>query len=345
MPDNNARVTTKDPAEKIARKRLSVLQLSESLGNVTEACRKSGMDRASFYIWKKRFTERGLEGLKDLSNAPHHQPNQTPPEVVEQILEISLQYPRWGCTKISDYLKLRSISVSSPTVQKIFIKNDLASVFERTLRLEQKHLEEGIKLSEEQIKLIERINPVFSERHVESSRPGELLCQDVKLIGTLSGIGRIYAHCVVDTYGSFAFAFLHTNKIPEAAVAVVYNDVLPQYKSWKMDVEAILTDNGREFCGREGHPYELYLELNDIEHRKTKIRSPKTNGFAERFIRTLKEEFVGVAFRKKIYSSIDELQEELDSWLHHYNYERPHRGYRNMGKRPIDTVQTFIKDK
>jgi transposase InsO family protein len=245
--------------------------------------------------------------------------------VVEKIMEIALQYPRWGCTKISDYLKLRSISVSSPTIQKIFIKNDLASVFDRTLRLEQKHLEEGIKLSEEQIKLIERINPVFSERHVESSRPGELLCQDVKLIGTLSGIGRIYARCVVDTYGSFAFAFLHTNKIPEAAVAVVHNDVLPQYQSWKIDVEAILTDNGREFCGREGHPYELYLELNDIEHRKTKIRSPKTNGFAERFIRTLKEEFVGVAFRKKIYTSLDELQEELDKWLQHYNYERPHK--------------------
>jgi hypothetical protein len=118
---------------------------------------------------------------------------------------------------------------------------------------------------------------------------------------------------------------LHTNKIPEAAVAVVHNDVLPQYQSWKIDVEAILTDNGREFCGREGHPYELYLELNDIEHRKTKIRSPKTNGFAERFIRTLKEEFVGVAFRKKIYTSLDELQEELDKWLQHYNYERPHK--------------------
>jgi hypothetical protein len=75
------------------------------------------------------------------------------------------------------------------------------------------------------------------------------------------------------------------------------------------------------------------------------VHSPKTNGFAERFIRTLKEEFVGIAFRKKIYTSLDELQEELDNWLQHYNYERPHRGYRNMGKRPIDTVQSFIKDK
>ena len=40
---------------------------------------------------------------------------------------------------------------------------------------------------------------------------------------------------------------------------------------------------------------------------------------------------------------MDELQEDLDKWLYHYNYERPHRGYRNMGKRPFETVKNFIK--
>ena len=187
------------------------------------------------------------------------------------------------------------------------------------------------------------MNPAFKERHVESSRPGELLSQDVKVVGTLSGVGRIYAHCVVDTYSSYAFAFLHTNKIPEAAVAVIHNDVLPQYHDWGLPVEAILTDNGREFCGREGHPYELYLALNEVEHRTTQVRRPQTNGFVERFIRTLKEEFIGVAFMKKIYVTIEELQEELDSWLKHYNTERPHRGYRNMGNRPYDTIKGFVK--
>jgi len=171
--------------------------------------------------------------------------------------------------------------------------------------LERKHLEEGIKFSEEQSNLIEHINTLFSERHVESSRPGELLCQDMDIIGTLSSIGRIYAHGVVDSYGSFAFEFLHTNKIPETAVSVVHNDVLPQYKYWKIEVEAILTDKGRESCGREGHAYELYWELNDIEHRKTRTRSPKTDGLTERYIRTLKEKFIGVAFGKKIYTPIE----------------------------------------
>ena len=118
--------------------------------------------------------------------------------------------------------------------------------------------------------------------------------------------------------------------------------VFPTYREWNIPIGSILTDNGREYCGTDAHPYELFLQLSDIEHRTTKVRSPKTNGFVERFNRTVKEEFIPVAFRKKIYTSISDLQDELDLWLTHYNYERPHRGYRNLGKRPFDTVNIFI---
>lgn len=337
------KVTSKDPAIKLAHKRLTVLQLAESLGNVAEACRRSGMDRTSFYAWRKRFKEQGLEGLKDLPPIHKTHPQTTPQATVDRLIALSEQHPGWGCIKLSDYLKLEGISISSPTVQKILIRHRMGSRYERLLRLEERHLKEGIELSEEQIRLIEKMNPVFRERHVESSRPGELLCQDTKQIGTLSGIGRIYLHSVVDTYGSYGFGFIHTNKIPEAAVAVLHNDVLPTYRSWGLSVEAILTDHGREFCGTDAHPYELYLRLNDIEHRRTQVRRPQTNGFVERFHRTVKEEFIVKAFRENMYTSIDQLQKDFDAWLFHYNTERPHRGYRNMGKRPIDTVKKFIK--
>ncbi len=60
------RITDKDLATKVARKRLSVLEMAEALGNVSEACRRSGMDRTSFYEWRRRFQTHGLEGLKDL---------------------------------------------------------------------------------------------------------------------------------------------------------------------------------------------------------------------------------------------------------------------------------------
>jgi transposase InsO family protein len=329
--------------EKVARQRLSVLELAETLGNVSEACRQRGMVRSQFYEYKKRFQEQGLAGLKDLPPIPKDHPFTTAPEVVERILALSMDHPSWGCVKLSDWLKLQGLSVSSPTIQNILIKHDLGQKYQRLLELERRHLQEGLALTEEQVKAIEQANPCFRERHVESARPGELLCQDTFTVGRLKGIGRIYLHTVVDTYGSYAFGFLHTSKRPEAAVAVLHNDVLPFYQAQELPVEAVLTDNGREFCGTDAHPYELYLDFNDLEHRRTQVRKPQTNGFVERFHRTVKEEFFEVAFRQKFYESVDTLQADLDDWLTHYNTERPHQGYRNLGRRPIETVDLYLK--
>lgn len=219
----------------------------------------------------------------------------------------------------------------------------MASRYERLLKLEEKAAQHAIELTPEQVAQIEKANPCFKERHVESSKPGELLSQDTFYVGVLKGVGRVYLHAVVDTYGSYAFGFLHTSKQPEAAVAVLHNNALSFYEDLGFEVTAVLTDNGREFCGKETHPYELYLSLNDIEHRTTKVRHPQTNGFVERFNRTVLDEFFRTAFRTKFYESVEALQADLDQWLIHYNTERPHQGYRNMGRRPIDTVQLFVK--
>lgn len=333
-----SRVTTKDAATKVAHQRLSVLQLAETLGNISHACRRSGMDRTSFYEWKKRFETQGLEGLKDLPPIHKDHPQTTPPAVVEQILELALTHPSWGCNRLSDHLALAGVSVSSPTVQGILIKHELGSRFSRYLRLEEKAAQEAMELTPEQIAQIEKFNPCFKERHVQSSGPGQLLAQDTFEVGRIKGVGRVYLQAVVDTFGSYAFGFLHTSKKPECAVAVLHNDVLPFYQERDLSIGAVLTDNGREFCGQPSHPYELYLALCDIEHRTTRVRRPQTNGFVERFHRTVKDEFLAEAFRTTFYESVEALQADFDRWLDHYNNERPHQGYRNMGRRPIDTI-------
>jgi len=146
----------------------------------------------------------------------------------------------------------------------------------------------------------------------------------------------------VDTFSSYAFGLLHTSKQAEAAVSVLHNDVIPFYSGLGINIEAVLTDNGKEFCGTEAHPYRIYLALNDIEHRRSKVRRPRTNGFVERFNRTILDEFFRIAFRTKFYESIEELQADLDKWLNHYNTERPHLGYRNLGKRPWETIQEYL---
>ena len=327
---------------KLARQRLSALQLAEALGNVTEACRRRGISRTQFYEYKRRFQTHGLEGLKDLPPIHKTHPQTTPPEVVEKILELSLANPMWGCVRLSDQLKLMGISVSSPTIQKILIKRNLGSRYQRLLKLEEKALDNKLELTAEQVRAIEKANPCFRERHVESTRPGMLLCQDTFYVGCLKGVGKVYLQAVVDTYCSYGFGYLHTGKLPEHAAAILHNDVLPQYREWKIPVSAILTDNGREYCGKAHHAYELYLALNDIEHRTTKVRSPQTNGFVERFNRTVLDEFLRPSLRKKFYDSVAALQEDLDLWLKYYNEERPHHGYRNRGKRPLDPIIEYL---
>lgn len=323
--------------------RLSALELARVLGNVSEACRHRGISRTQFYEYKRRFQTHGLEGLKDLPPVHKTHPMTTPEDVVKKILDLALQFPMGGCGRLSHELRLAGIAVSAPTVQAILAKHGMGRRYERWLKLEEKSRGEKIPLNAEQIRAIERANPCFRERHIESSRPGELFAQDTFFVGTIKGVGKVYLQAVVDTFGSFGFAYLHTNKLPEHSVALLHNEVLPQYRKWKIPVKAILTDNGRESCGRESHPFELYLALNDIEHRRTKVNHPQTNGFVERLNRTLLDEFLRSAFREKFYGSIRALQKDLDRFLRHYNFERPHQGYRNMGKRPIDTVSRFVK--
>ena len=271
-------------------------------------------------------------------------------------MELALQHPAYGCNRIEALLALEGRRVSAITVQKILNDKGLGSRHERWLAPERKTADRAIELSPEQAAFLEKLNPCFKERHVESERPGQLLSADTFMVGTLKGIGRVYLHAVVDTHGSYAFGFLHVSKQPEAAVAVLHNDVLPFYEKLGLPVGAVLTTNrwpyghrsdlrsrrgqqsakGREFCGTERHPYKLYLALNDIEHRRTKVRTPRTNG-------TVLEEFFRPVMHQKLFESVKALQADPDASLHHYNHERPHLGYRNQGRRPWNTVQMFAR--
>lgn len=87
------------------------------------------------------------------------------------------------------------------------------------------------------------------------------------------------------------------------------------------------------------HEYELYLAVENIDHTRTKARSPQTNGICERFHKTLLDEFYRVAFRRKVYRSIEELQANLDEWMQQYNEQRSHQGRWCFGKTPM---QTFL---
>lgn len=203
--------------------------------------------------------------------------------------------------------------------------------------------EDTYVLSAEQIELLERHSVDFPCRHVEASRPGELLNQDTFYWGTLKGVGKVYVQVVVDVFCSLAFAKVYTSKMPITACDLLYERVLPFYQALGVEIGAILTDNGREFCGKpDGHPYELLLALEGIEHRTTRIRSPQTNGFVERMNRTLLDECFRVEGRKTWYQEPAEIQRDLDRFLRYYNLDRSHQGYRLRGRTPAQALQEAL---
>lgn len=154
----------------------------------------------------------------------------------------------------------------------------------------------------------------------------------------MKGVGRIYQQTFVDTYSKVAICKLYTTKTPITAADLLNDRVIPFFESHSISLLRILTDRGTEYCGKpETHDYQLFLALSDVEHTRTKVRHPQTNGICERFHRTVLDEFYRVTLRKKLYESIEELQKDLDVWLHYYNNERTHQGKMCCGRTPMDT--------
>jgi len=130
--------------------------------------------------------------------------------------------------------------------------------------------------------------------------------QDTFYVGTLKGVGRVYQQTFIDTYSKVAFAKLYDRKTPITAADLLNDRVVPFFDEHDVKLCRMLTDRGTEFCGTsQAHEYELYLAVEDIDHSRTKARSPQTNGICERFHKTVLQEFYQVAFRKRIYTSIE----------------------------------------
>jgi transposase InsO family protein len=152
-------------------------------------------------------------------------------------------------------------------------------------------------------------------------------------------VGRIYQQAFIDTYSAVAFAKLYTTKHPINSADLLNDQVLPFFDQYEIPLLRLLTDRGTEFCGRaDAHDYELFLALNDIEHSRTKAKSPQTNGICERFQKTVLDEFYRIVFRRKTYLTLEELQKDLNEWLQTYNTQHPHQGKRCRGKTPMTTL-------
>ena len=146
-----------------------------------------------------------------------------------------------------------------------------------------------------------------------------------------------------DCFSRFVWARLYTSKMPVTAVQILNDHALPFFEKDHANVQTILSDNGREYCGRpDKHPYELFLQLEEIKHRTTKVGRPQSTGFIERFHPTLLEEHLRIKGRTTWYETLEEMQNDLDGYLETYSTCRPHRGRGMAGRTPYEVFKAGI---
>ena len=328
----------------ILKNKMGLLALAGELNNISKACKVMGVSRDTFYRYREAQEQGGLEGLLNKSRKVPNRKNRTDPVIEDAVIKLAFDQPAYGQTRASNELRKSGFSISPMGVRCVWMRNNLETFPKRLRNLEEKMAQTKGILTEAQLKALEKKETEKEANgEIETHHPGYLISQDTFYVGTLKGVGRIYQQTTIDTYSKVAFAKLYQMKTSITAADMLNDKVIPFFQSMDVKVLRVLTDRGTEFCGRpEEHEYQLFLAINDIDHSKTKAKHPQTNGICERFHRTILEEFYQVAFRKKIYSALEQLQADLDIYMEEYNLRRTHQGKICNGRTPM---ATFVEGK
>jgi len=326
--------------KKIIKNRVGLLNLAQELGNISKACKVMGFSRDTFYRYQDALDSGGVEALLDSNRKKPNKKNRVEKFIEDAVVEYAFEQPAHGQTRVSNELRKKGISISPAGVRGIWTRHDLKTFPKRLSFLEKRVAEENLIFTEPQLQALEK-KKLEKEAHgeIETEHPGYLGSQDTFYVGTLKGVGRIYQQTFVDTYSKTALAKLYNMKTALTAADMLNDKVIPFFEDNGLPMLRILTDRGTEYCGKpDEHDYQLYLAMKDIDHTKTKVKHPQANGICERFHRTILSEFYQVAFRKKVYKTIKDLQKDLDEWIFKYNNERTHQGKICEGRTPMQTL-------
>ena len=330
----------------LINRKLNIVEFADTLKNITKACKRLGVSRQHYYDIKTAIEEDGVQGLIEKSRRGPRMANRCSPETEQAILDYSLEYPTHGQVRVSNELKRKkNIMISSGGIRSVWLRHDLQVKSLRLKRLEKWSAEKNNILTESQVQALEvqkQEKEAYGE--VETHHSGFLFAQDTYYVGYIKGIGKIYQQTGIDTFSNVGFAKIYLDKTQTVAADFLNSKVLPFFDEHRISVLRILTDNGREYCGqKDSHHYQLFMHLNDIEHSRTKVRHPQTNGSVEKLNQIIQNEFYSVAFRRKLYTSVEDMQIDLDTYMKEYNFERTNQGKRCQGRTPYETFSEGVK--
>jgi transposase InsO family protein len=329
----------------IIQRKVNIIELGATLGNISDACRKLGVSRQHYYDIRTAIAEDGIEGLLEKSRKSPRIGNRVAPEIEQKVLDYSLEFPTHGQTRTANELKRKGTILSPGGIRSIWLRHAMEKKELRLKRLEKWAAENTNVLTEDQVQALEAAKEEKQAHgEIETHHPGFLLGQDTYYVGYIKGVGKIYQQTGIDTYSNVGFAKLYNDKTALAAADFLNDKVLPFFDGFGMSLLRTLTDRGTEYCGKpENHPFQLFLHLNDIEHTRTKVRHPQTNGCTEKLNQTIQEEFYAVAFRKTLYKSLEQMQTDLDAFMARYNTERTNQGRHCRGRTPMETFTDGIE--
>lgn len=313
------------------RFRLRLFSLAAEVGNVREACRLMGVHPSTYYRWRGQVLRSGLEMLRPRERRPPRMPNQTSQVVEGRIVAFALGHPGLGPRRISATLaqeRWGGIVISPNGVWRVLRRHGLSR------RISRLSLVAGYAAPPEP-----EGRPPEPARHIEVSRPGEIVGFDCFHVGRLTGTaGRVWQYTAIDLASSYVWAELATTPLnPSAArTSALARRVAAELaaRGWRLD--RVLTDNGSEFRS------SVFGEaVRSLGATQTFIRPgrPTTNGAVERVQRTILEECWRPSFARSLVPKLGGLVRDLDAYCAYYNHERAHTGRLTNGRTPAEAIR------